>query len=124
VLSGDQAGNLAIIGKHRQVFVYYARKLDAQRRWTCLQGDDIFAETDSALATVKDFQIRCVLFEDPGPRESALAHYLLEQPGFQGPEHFSFFDRSELQEVLAVRYIGPVAQRMREVPLSSPLLQH
>lgn len=121
---GNLSGNIAYIGRFRQLFVYFIRLQDRQRRVYVIQGDDTL-DADDIERGVRNYRIRYLLIENDGlsAQEMQYIDALKISEHFDYLSSHDFYDGSKNVTMLVFKYLGDLPDEMHVVPLGSSLIQ-
>jgi 4-amino-4-deoxy-L-arabinose transferase-like glycosyltransferase len=123
-LADDSSGNIAYLGRYRQMFVPWVRVLDPARMVYVLQADDIASISPDFASACHDYQVRWVFVEDAIDSKEQSGEIRQELAGFpfELVRHDVFGPDGAGLGLARFRYCGPLAARMKTVPLRSAIL--
>ena len=118
-------GNIAYFGNYRQMFVPFVRHYDPERQVHVLQGDDVTAASGGLAAACHDYVVRWVLVDLPPQGklvDPEIERLLKSEACFRLRREETFGKSRYPVPLLIYEYVGPVADRMKVVPLRSETL--
>jgi hypothetical protein len=121
LVDSSPGGNFMYFGRNRQVFIPYIRMRDTRRKIFTLQGDDVTAQVPIVPAC-HDYRVIYVIGEEEDADFRRALPQMEQSPEFSnmGAAQISPTWRAPIS-MRIFRYNGPMASRMRTVPLNSKL---
>lgn len=113
-------GNLAYMGRFRQLFVYHFRREDPRREHHFLQADDILAGQPDLLEQLAKYRVQYILVESTQPE---MLERLRSAPeGIQVRAEHELHSPRESLKLTLFEYTGELAPTMAAPPLKTKLL--
>lgn len=116
-------GNIAYLGKYRQLFTFYVRKADDERKAYVLQADDVIGKSDVSNALF-DYRIRYILVDHgvSSISDKNIADKIRTSGFLKLVAVERIQDSGKIILVDIYKYDGGVSNQMKDVELSSSLL--